>query len=71
MAAGRVHLRDIRLFTNAGMRFPVCAANAKRLDLDKSGWRTTTALTEATCQACKRVWPNRYPWAVEKKGRTP
>lgn len=50
----KVHLRDTRLFVNAGLRFPVCYATARLLDTDKSRLSTTTDRTQVTCKHCLR-----------------
>lgn len=57
-----VHLRDIRLYNNAGMRFPVCHASARLLDLDKSGLRMDTD-EKVTCIRCAKKAIKRYSWA--------
>jgi hypothetical protein len=61
-----IHARDIRLSNNAGMAFPVCAAQAPLLDTDKSRWLTTGDIHLVTCQNCLRTWPKRYPWATQR-----
>jgi hypothetical protein len=58
----KVHIRDIRLYNNAGISFPACQAGAKLLDLDKSCW-TTRGAEDATCINCKRIYRKRYPWS--------
>lgn len=50
----KVHLRDRRLFVNAGVRFPACYANSELLDTDKSKLQTTGTLSEVTCKNCLR-----------------
>jgi hypothetical protein len=58
------HIRDIRLFNNAGISFPACQANAKLLDMDKGAWPTTSA-KDATCAHCKVAFKRIYPWASD------
>lgn len=60
----KMHIKDIRLFNNAGMSFPVCQAGAKLLDLDKTAWKTGTE-DEATCKRCMRAYAKRYGWAMD------
>jgi hypothetical protein len=57
----KTHIRDIRLFNNAGMPFPVCQANAPLLDVDKARWPYADK-SVATCKHCQRLYPKRYPW---------
>ena len=61
----KTHIRDIRLFNNAGMSFPVCQANAPLLDLDKGHWPCARR-EQATCKHCQRAYTRLYPWT--KKG---
>jgi hypothetical protein len=58
----KTHIRDIRLFNNAGVSLPVCKANAKLLDTE---CRAPIAAhpDQATCAHCRRLYPKRYPWA--------
>jgi hypothetical protein len=62
----KLHIRDIRLFNNAGISFPVCRANEKLLDMDAT--RYSFAKVEnghevgVTCKHCIRIYPKRYPW---------
>ena len=58
MTARRVHLRDTRLFVNAGMRFPACHASAPMLDCDKSRLATTTDRAAVSCKRCLRLIRN-------------
>lgn len=46
------HLRDQRLFVNAGMNFPTCRANEKMLDLEAAWLPTTNEPLEVTCKHC-------------------
>jgi hypothetical protein len=48
----KVHLRDNRLFVNAGMNYPTCQANVELLNLDASHWITTGNLNLVTCKHC-------------------
>ena len=50
----KVHMRHGRLYVNAGMRFPLCYANAELLDLDKTLLPTTGEAKEVTCKHCLR-----------------
>ena len=58
----KVHYRNLRLYVNAGMRFPECYAYAELLDVEKSALPTTPNVSEVTCKHCQRmlldVWPN-------------
>jgi len=56
----KTHIADIRLYVNAGMRFPVCCANARLLDTDKSRWPCVDK-EKATCKNCQRLYAKRYP----------
>lgn len=47
-----IHKRSTRLFTNAGMDFPVCYAYAKLLDTDKGRLPTTGDGSKVTCKRC-------------------
>jgi hypothetical protein len=60
----KTHIRDIRLFNNAGISMPVCYAIQSPLDLDKTGLPISQRPEQATCKHCQRVYPKRYPWAV-------
>lgn len=66
LPTGQVHLSDIRLKNNAGMSFPVCAADEDLLDLDKSRWPQTNAMKEVTCPNCPDAAVRRYPWAYAR-----
>jgi len=66
MKRRKVHLRDIRLRNNAGMEFPICAAGAEMLDLDKGHWLADGYLRNVTCKKCRTVAPLRYPWAYSE-----
>jgi len=61
LGRGRVHLRHLRLFVNAGMHFPVCYANAELLDTYKSGLKTTADWDAVTCSNCRLAARDRYP----------
>jgi hypothetical protein len=63
MSKPKVHMRDIRLFNNAGMQFPVCQAGAALLDCDKGHWQITTNEAEVTCKLCPARYRKYYPWA--------
>jgi hypothetical protein len=51
----RIHFSDIRLFVNAGMRFPACYSGAKLLDTDKSRLSLTTNRDKVTCKHCQKA----------------
>ncbi len=52
------HIRDLRLFNNAGMEIPTCKAGARLLD---TGRRYQFAgKVEATCARCKAQYERRY-----------
>ena len=57
-----IHIRDIRLFNNAGMSFPVCCADEELLDVDKARWKCGP-VKEATCKKCIKAHAEKYPWA--------
>ena len=57
----KTHIRDIRLYCNAGMSMPVCYANAPLLDCDKSHLPCVDKKA-ATCKHCQRLYRKRYPW---------
>lgn len=59
----KTHLRDIRLYGNAGMSFPVCCRNAELLDLKKSMLPITAEYAKVTCRRCRVIGPKLYPWA--------
>ena len=59
----KLHIRDIRLFNNAGISFPVCQASVKMLDLDKTAWSCAKERKDATCAHCKVAFQKRYEWA--------
>lgn len=64
MATKAVHIRDTRLFNNAGISFPVCQVGDKPLDTDKCRWTTAQASGQkATCKACIKRVAVLYPWA--------
>lgn len=48
--APKYHAISLRLFVNAGMRFPLCYANARLLDTDKG--RLPMSRTQVTCKRC-------------------
>lgn len=48
----KMHLRDRRLWINAGMHFPACFANQTPLDTDKSRLWTTPIREDVTCKNC-------------------
>ena len=47
-----LHLRDMRLYINAGMAFPACKASAKLLDVDEGRLPTTNDHNQVTCKRC-------------------
>jgi hypothetical protein len=62
-----VHLRDIRLFTNAGVALPVCLVLREGpLDMDNT-WPTSHEWDKVTCLACKREARRVYGWAYRGK----
>ena len=63
----KLHWRDIRLFNNAGIAFPVCYAGAENLDTDKSGLPTTPDIDKVTCAHCLREAAKAYPWMTRRK----
>lgn len=48
------HFRSLRLANNAGIDFPLCYANAARLDMEKGRLPLTTDRTKVTCGRCRR-----------------
>lgn len=67
----KIHLRDLRLYNNAGISMPVCVASRPgHLDLEATGYtiRNTDEYRNAEdkslfCAHCVRAWNLRYPWA--------
>lgn len=63
-----VHLRDIRLRTNAGMDYPVCRADDDTLDPDLYGtvqfFRDFDSLKTVSCAACRKAFRERYAWST-------
>lgn len=57
-----LHMRDIRLFNNAGMALPVCEAGRTFLRVD-CGFDTVNNYEMVNCPRCKKQAPKRYPWA--------
>lgn len=56
-----VHGRSIRHRNNAGLNIPVCAANAKLLNLDSGRW-AMGAPSQVTCKRCLRImYPQDFP----------
>jgi len=51
----KVHFRDLRLFVNAGVRFPACKAHEGLLDMDATRLETSPNMSEVTCKACRRI----------------
>lgn len=61
----KTHIRDIRLYNNSGISFPVCCAGAEFLDLNKTGWTFASGIRETdnvTCKNCLKIFYKRYPW---------
>lgn len=54
------HARSLRLFNNAGIRFPLCYANAQLLDMDKSRLTVTSDRADVSCKRCQKLL--RQPW---------
>lgn len=52
MRKRKVHLRDTRLFNNAGTFFPLCQSDAIYLDLDKCNWHITVHMEDVNCKKC-------------------
>lgn len=63
----KTHIRDIRLFNNAGLSVPVCKATAPLLDLSSTAWEFADSKKDATCKGCVKRYPLRYPWTKEMK----
>jgi len=63
-----VHLRNLRLYNNAGMNFPECYAGAKLLDTDKGRLPTSPILEKVTCPRCLRR--SLKQWYVTDKDET-
>lgn len=47
-----VHFRDNRLYINAGIRFPLCHAHMRLLDMSKTSWDMTSIAAQVTCPRC-------------------
>jgi hypothetical protein len=57
----KMHLRDRRLFVNAGMSFPTCYANrGELLDTDKCHLPSTGLPADVTCKNCLRIANDNY-----------
>jgi hypothetical protein len=73
---GSIHARDIGLFSNGGVRFPLCKTNPPRtqdnpngyLDMDWTRLRTSGDVADVTCKACLKKLARDYPWAM-RRGR--
>jgi hypothetical protein len=58
----QLHYRDVRLFANAGMAFPMCYAAAATLDVNKGRLPTTADREAVTCPKClKRMRKGQPP----------
>lgn len=66
MKKNKTHIRDIRLYNNAGISFPVCRAGAEMLDLDCTRYEMANPETAATCLRCPDAYKKRYPWTQTK-----
>jgi len=51
----RWHLRDLRLYVNAGLRMPACKAGARLLDMDATRWNTVSKASAVTCKRCRQL----------------
>lgn len=51
----KIHLRDMRLFNNAGMEYPKCRANDKLLNVELH-YTITSNLNEVTCKHCLKAF---------------
>lgn len=64
MARRIVHLRDIRLYNNVGMAFPVCKVTDRgECNAGSERFTLTGHYAEVTCTRCKVVAKRRYRWA--------
>lgn len=64
MKTWRTHARSVRLFVNAGLRFPLCQAGAEKLNLDAGRWITTPDVHKVNCGNCLRImrtWKENTP----------
>ena len=59
----KLHIRDVRLFSNSGLHFPVCKIGKGPLNLEWTKLPTTGIPLEATCKHCIKQYPKKYPWA--------
>ncbi len=48
-------MRNIRLFVNTGMSFPICRANDRLLNLDAGRYPMTNQKNEVTCKHCINI----------------
>lgn len=55
MSKRLMHMRDRRLYINAGITFPKCKANAKLLDMSATGLWITYRAEDVTCPKCRKV----------------
>jgi hypothetical protein len=51
----KTHIRDRRLFVNAGITFPKCYSNQEFLDLDKTNLYITGYPEDVTCKNCLKI----------------
>ena len=58
----KLHIRDIRLYNNAGIDFPVCRAQEKLLDMEVTRYPMAIDPRNATCKHCHRAYAQVYPW---------
>lgn len=47
------HMRDRRLYVNAGMSYPTCKSDSKLLDCEL-GWDVTVHAEDVTCVNCRK-----------------
>lgn len=58
----KLHLRDLRLYVNAGISVASCvAARTGPLDVDRA-LATTGTWADVTCANCRKSYAKRYPW---------
>jgi len=52
----KIHHQDLRLFNNAGMKFPTCKANADMLNLEYCWLPISANIEDVTCKHCLKTY---------------
>jgi hypothetical protein len=62
--SSKIHWRSVRLYVNAGLSYPLCMENDRRLNTQTKA-KTTPFETEVTCQHCRKAL-NQYRKLIGK-----